>query len=284
LKNKEKQIITILQKKHDWTTAAALAASLGCSSRSIKTYITEINDQYDNIILSSRSGYKLVKSISSNLLNEEGNRNYDDTSSRRLYLKRKLLTSKERVSIDSLLSELFVSYATLEKDLNYIKKQLIAYDLTLKTRNDYLYIEGSNTDKREMILDIIYDEMSDSIANISRIQTFFPNVDLNKIHSIVNVALRNANCYMDDYSLMNVILWLAIYIDQGSNAQPSNKFYQLGNDFESAHLKEIINYIAISIHDEYGINLSKEELENLALLINTRISKISCWIYCRRTS
>ena len=273
MKKKELQIISILQKKHDWTTASALAASLGCSSRSIKTYITSINDEYNNIIISSRSGYKLSKNVDEKTLIEEDAGVYDDIRSRRLYLERKLLGAKEKISVDSLLEELHISSMTLDKDINYIKKQLIAYDLTLKTKYDKVYIDGSNTDKREMVLDIIYDEMSDSIANISRIQTFFPNVDINNIHSIVNHSLRNANCYMDDYSLMNVILWLAIYIDQEQNSELSNRFYQLGSDFESAHLKEIINSIAISIHDEYDVNLSRDELENLALLINTRISK-----------
>lgn len=269
MKKKEIQIIRYLSQKRNWSTATTIAVELGCSSRCVKTYISNLNDQYNNIIISSRSGYKLSDNFNENLISED---NFDNKENRKLWILRKLLISAKPININEILSELFISFETFEKDLLFIKKQLLNYELSLKIKNNTIYIKGLDINKREMILDLIYDEMSDSFSDSNSIQSFFPNVDITLIRNIIQDVLKRYNYYIDDFSLINIVLWYTICIEQ--KKANCSQLEQIGySTKENAHIRRIIDEINQSVNNYYPISLTDEESTNLFILFSTRISK-----------
>ncbi|MDO4378521.1 MAG: PTS sugar transporter subunit IIA [Erysipelotrichia bacterium] len=269
MKKKEIQIISYLSQKRKWCTATAIAIELGCTSRCVKTYISNLNDQYNNIIISSRSGYRLSEKLNDNLIIED---NYEEKENRKLWLLRKLLISSKPIKTADLTNELFISFETLEKDLLYIKKQLHNYDLSLRTKNNTLYIKGNDANKREMILDLIYDEMSDSFSDSNSIQSFFPNVNITQIRNIIQSTLKKHNYFIDDFSLINIVLWYTICIEQKQITYTQIDQINYSTK-ENAHIRQIIQEINAEIKKIYPIVLTEEEFTNLFVLFSTRIFK-----------
>ena len=58
-RNHKKLVECLLEHKESWMTADSLAALLGVSKRSIKTYIAQLKQENPAIVTSSRQGYRI---------------------------------------------------------------------------------------------------------------------------------------------------------------------------------------------------------------------------------
>ena len=71
MRKQQIQLIRHLKENDEPITSASLANLLDISPRSVKTYITEINDMLPGTIDSSRKGYLIDKEKAEQLLEEE---------------------------------------------------------------------------------------------------------------------------------------------------------------------------------------------------------------------
>ena len=147
LNKKEKQIIQYLIKDKDkFVTSKELAAQLGCSDRTIRTYyktLVEKLDFYSGIDLISKQGYGYKLDIvdddtyadflEENHINAHHNnyQNITDISDRYNYLLNKLLFEQNEIYFDDLADKLFVSRSTLSSDFKKIRQIISEEDYTL---------------------------------------------------------------------------------------------------------------------------------------------------------
>src|SRR5690606_7212093 len=163
-------LIQLLEGQDDWMKSKQITNYLNISSRTLRNYITHINEHYNRLffIESSNAGYRLRK-INNKEVRELENKPFEN----RMYtILQKLILSKNKVDIFDLSDDLFVSVPTIEKDLMECRKFIKNYDLRIERAKDYLFIEGKEIDKRK-IMRVIYSKEYNT--------TFFNIVDLEKI-------------------------------------------------------------------------------------------------------
>ena len=150
LNKKEKQIIQYLIKDKDkFVTSKELAAQLGCSDRTIRTYyktLVEKLDFYSGIDLISKQGYGYKLDIvdddtyadflEENHINAHHNnyQNITDISDRYNYLLNKLLFEQNEIYFDDLADKLFVSRSTLSSDFKKIRQKFKPYHLKIESK------------------------------------------------------------------------------------------------------------------------------------------------------
>ena len=271
---REKKLFLYLIKNEDWTTSGELAEELSVSKRSIKSYIKNINLEMDDIILSSASGYKLSDPIEAKRMLEESDDNIpQDKKERTDYILRKLLLNDERQSIVALADEMFVSYATLITELPDVRNALSKYELTLKTKNDYAFIEGDLKNKKKMVSDLLYDEMKQQKSSLSSIGRYFSSINIDMIEPKVREIIQSKDLYLDDLSMVNLLLHLAITAERCNQFSNHVSLATDMNDKISETCLEISNEIAQEIYKQYQIVFSEGDIHDIAILISTRLTK-----------
>ena len=267
-KNYINQILDYL-KSTDHATARQLAAVCNVSERSIHNYIAEINAQKE-IILSSSNGYSLKKGAEIPV-----NKGPVTQDERIFYIILKLLKQGNSVNVVSLTEELYISEATLSKDLQSIKKELDEYNLKLKRKAGYLYLVGDEKDKRNFIREIIvsngngvtFESMHYELDNGAT-----PNLT-SDIRDTVLEGLKSAGLFINDYSLNNIVLHLSITVNRllHNNTLISSSFNNVKAFPDELKAAE---YICNKLATTYGITFPENEVEQVSFLLISKTSNI----------
>ncbi len=110
------QVVRVLYEKSGWVTANVIAATIGCSVRSVKSHIADLNAVCPQLLHASRSGYRLNDRDSAAQLLQGGPSSVpQDAYERKTWLLMKFLISDQSIQIETLAQEMCVSYQTLKK-------------------------------------------------------------------------------------------------------------------------------------------------------------------------
>ena len=278
MNRKEMQLLELLYRQEDWLTASFLSTSVHCSVRSIKNYVARLNSDYKDLILSSRSGYKINdKETAAKLLESTSLRPPQDARERKYHLLCKLLIGNGLIDMDELAAELCISYYTLQTLLNGLRLQLRNYDLTLKTKNNSVWINGIEKNKKNLLMDMLYEEVPDFYGDTSLLQAYLPHFDLNLLKNRIDSVLSESNYFIDDFSKLYFVLYIAITLEQRLSkpcAQSSHEDYY--GDFSiSPDIKTIIGHIAECIYEYTQIELTFTDKIDLSIFLTTRIKNES---------
>ena len=273
--NKEIQIINYLVNQSTWTTNAVLSNQLGFSTRSISTYILKINREFANLILSSSKGYRIQqKEKAVDIIQCTNNlRMPDNYQERKKYILEKVLLSQQFPTIDELSERLCISPATLQNELSRLRNELSEVNLHLHIKNNRLSIIGLNRDKRNLIIDLINNELENSSFSLDGIQEFFLNVNLQKIKKIVVDNLKENEYFLDEYSLLNYILHIAVFIELNGRHSHKNQeriVHKINfHEMASPHIYHIIENIYSKLINVYGGDYSIEDFCEVSLSMMT---------------
>lgn len=276
MKEKQLKVLSCLNQKDDWATASEIALAAECSVRSVKTYIADLNTAYPDLIATSRKGYLLSdKTLALSLLNEADDAIPQSQEGRKAYIMQKLLIKNQKMDLDLLASELCISPLTLNNEIAKFKKELISFDLVFRTKNNQVWIEGNEKNKKKMISHIIYDSTKDFCCNMDAVQKYLPNINLRIIRQIVNDSLRYNHYYIDDFSLLNFILHIGITIERCQTHEDMPE-----TDRENAlkemrilppHIQTIMAQITQNLEQFFRISFFASEILDLSLLLMTRL-------------
>ena len=273
--NKELQIICYLINQTTWTTNAVLANSLDFSMRSISTYISEINNEFDNLIISSSKGYRIEqKEKAADIIHySQGMRMPDNYEERKKYILEKILLSQQIPTIDFLSDRLCISPLTLQNEISKLRNELSELNLLLRIKNNKLSIIGLDRDKRRLIIDLVNKELENTSFSLDGIQEFFLNVDLQKIKKIVVENLKENEYFLDDYSLLNYILHIAVFIElngEHNHKEKDSTVHKVNfRDVASPHIYHIIEDIYSELIHVYGGDYSIEDFCEVSLSMMT---------------
>ncbi|MHB8807741.1 MAG: BglG family transcription antiterminator [Anaerolineaceae bacterium] len=273
--NKEIQLLNFLVNQGTWVTNTTLADHLDLSSRSISTYIAEINRKYDKLIISSNKGYRIQqkeKAIdiiqAAPLMRMPGN--YEE---RKKYILEKILLSQQCPTIDSLSDRLCISPLTLQNEISKLRNELAEFNLHLRIKGNRLSIIGLDRDKHRLVIDLINEELENSSFSLEGIQELFINVDLKNIKKIVLNILKKNEYFLDDYSLLNYILHIAVFIELNgghSSALKEHTVHKINfQDVASPHVYHIIEEIYSELLLVYGGDYSIEDFCEVSLSMMT---------------
>lgn len=271
MKTKMLKLVKILFES---STATNLANSLDVSVRTVKTYIHTINEDFPNAIASSYNGYKINPSIAIEIL--KGNYNsipIPQTSDERVtYIINKLI-NHNNILINSydLCDDMYISLSTLKNELIKVKRRLKPFDLELITKGDFIEVKGLEKSKRKLLCSILYDE---SNINLETLQNNFVNVDISFLKKSILDFFEENRYYINDFSLMSLVLHIAIAIDRIRNGNCNEQTIDniLG---VCLHEYNLAQNLAIKIENHFNIKFTKSEIYELSQLIVSRTTTLN---------
>lgn len=273
MKPKMIKLIRILSDYTEFVTASSLAANMDVSTRSIKSYIQEINSFYPDAIESSREGYRIDKHAARRILEESGTHIPQSSQERIVYIINSLIKSDTSVNTYDLCDEMYVSYSTIKNDLQAVKSRLRKYDLQLNNNHDNLTVSGLEKNKRRLLSSILYDESNVNFVNLETIQNIFPEIEIELIKDSLLEIFDRFHYFVNDYSLINLVLHITIAIDRIRNRNVNTEDI---HDMPpiSSHEYELVRNIARKIEEDFQIEYNQAEVYELALLLISRATAI----------
>ena len=245
---------------------------LKVSRKSITNYINSINDEFNNLVVSSSKGYVVIDKKQAReklaLIHSE----YYEPNVRRKEMIYNIILSKDGIMINDIIGKYYISEATLKIDLLKIKRALEKNDLLLKTKKDRIYIIGKEENKRKYIYHLIEEDIENNSIGIEYIQEFFSIVNLETIKTIILNSLNINDSFVDDFTLLNYVLHISILIETKikSNNRTFNNDSAKSISFDD-RLIRIVKEILSKLNEKYKANISLEEMLSISALLSTRL-------------
>lgn len=272
----EKQItlIKLLLENGNFVTANTLSSNLNVSVRTIKNYIYDINKSYPNSVISGRDGYKINIQSIENISSLGISSSIPQTSKERVnYIINYVIKSDAPINIFDLCEKLYVSYSTITTDFRKLKKELSKFSLTLITKNDCITIDGLEKNKRKLISTLLYNESNVNFVNLNVIQNAFLDIDINYIKETILKLFSENHYFINDYSLVNLVLHITIAIDRIKNNNINTKDTS-ELPMIRFHEYELAKAASKMLEEHFEIKYSDAEIYDLALLLISRATSI----------
>ncbi len=275
MKPQSKKLIRFLMDSSPMT-AAVLADKMEVSIRSIKNYVHDINEECPSVIISSNEGYHIDRLKASALLENQQDLIPQTSEERCIYIISKLLNHNryESVNVYDLCDEMYISLSTLKNELNKVKRRLHKYDLELVNKSDMISVDGLEKNKRKMLSTILYDESNINFINLESLQKTFVDIDIEFIKNTILEIFDKYHYFINDYSLINLVLHVTISIDRIRNGNFNNQdIDQLPG--VKLHEFELAREVAFRLEEKFQIQYSKAEIYEMTLLIISRATTIN---------
>lgn len=267
-------VLAYLKNNSGYCKVKDIAYSFSVSPRTIQNKISELK----------KEGYKIeqtqngIKYINDSTQKESEHiylpQNYEQ---RKMWILRKCLFNNEILPFSFASNYLGISDSTLSLELNKLKKELSQYKIRLAIKNDNIIFIGSNHYKKAYISLLTYQESGNNILTTQRLNDYFPSYDASKIKEILLNNLYNQNYYIDDFSLMNVILHILVCMQINIKANVKlevpisvniNQLYEI-----NPHYVNLVAQIVDDLQKEYNVTFSQDDYTQIYFLLTTRISK-----------
>lgn len=296
LNKKEKQIIQYLTKdKEQFVTSKELAAHMGCSDRTIRTYYKTLVEKLDNhsgldLISKQGYGYKLdildddayADFLEENHINDHrfNYQSVTDINDRYNFLLNKLLFEQNEIYFDDLADELFVSRSTLSSDFKKIREKFKPYHLKIESKaNKGVYVMGQERDKRRFIMDYFIDS-----GFINTMHSYVDNELLNQKISFEELTIivldecREGGLKLSDFVIQNLVIHIALAIRRITEgfriSKVSDDEVVLRGLAERRVAENILKRVSVST----GIHFPIEEVDYITLHLVSKGHGNSCHI------
>lgn len=296
LNKKEKQIIQYLTKdKEQFVTSKELAAHMGCSDRTIRTYYKTLVEKLDNhsgldLISKQGYGYKLdildddayADFLEENHINVR-HFNYQsvtDINDRYNFLLNKLLFEQNEIYFDDLADELFVSRSTLSSDFKKIREKFKPYHLKIESKaNKGVYVMGQERDKRRFIMDYFIDS-----GFINTMHSYVDNELLNQKISFEELTIivldeyREGGLKLSDFVIQNLVIHIALAIRRITEGFRISKVSEDEVVLRVLAERRVAENILKRVSVSTGIHFPIEEVDYITLHLVSKGHGNSCHI------
>lgn len=283
LSDKERAALRLLLEEPYPLTALVLARKLGVSERSVRTYVHRINERGEESgsgapVTSTRRGYICDRAAARTLLTDartSASRLVPQTSEERMHwLANRVLRASGPLDLYDLCEEVYVSISTMNGELARVRRQMARFDLALTLEDSRISVHGTEKNKRRMLSQMLYDETSVNFLDIETIQNAFPDIDAAYVHQCVVEVLAENRFFANDYSLINMVLHIAIALDRIKHAGAVGSTGPSGEDGLRPHEREMAAQIASLLESHFDLVFPTEEIDELALLLSSRTTLV----------
>ncbi|MFQ1000033.1 BglG family transcription antiterminator [Gilliamella sp. BG6] len=280
IKNKQRDLISLLVRSKDiFKSSVLLANELALSDRTVRTYLNDLKSLIEShggsIISKQGYGYKLqIKDrtafnlflIEHHLLDRNVEQaNCREVCQRKHHILNLLLLESQKIDIEALAEQLFISSSQLNKDILEIKHQLQPYGLTIRKSQSLFYVEGEEKAKRHFILSYFFHEESiNFLQHLTYLNKFNDVIGLDTLTIIILDECREAKIKLSDVMIQNIVLHLSLSIKRlqlGLSIQNLDMPQSTKKKLEYQVAKKIINKVEKVI----GFCFPKEEQMYLTL-------------------
>jgi len=268
------RLIEHLAQSEAWVTAAELAAKLGVTTRSVRSYVTAVKSSALplEVIESSTSGYRLNRDNYAEFLKGATNREAERPRDRQYHLVRRLGDAPDGCDIHALADSFFVSESTIEADLRKVKAVVEESGLTLARRGPLVILSGSEPNLRRLLSKMFRHEESQGFLELESIQREFESSDLRSFKTALLDLLDSHGYFVNEYGINHVLLHVAIAADRtGPIASATPDATAGGLDEAPAASAAFSTDLAALITTHFGANLRQDDVNEIELLLTTRV-------------
>jgi len=266
-------LINYLYNHDDWVTSNEISVASQMSVRSVKTYISEINKEF-KCIVSSKNGYLIDKTIAKGILSQTNDGSIPLTyEERKSYIFTKVILDKENPTLDELCDYFCISPSTMDNLITRMRSDLKKDNLVMNVKNDVIYINGSNEAISHATMQIIRSEADEFYFSLSKLQNVFNDLDLTEIRHVVTSVLNEYNYYLDDYTLLNYILHLALVIELNQPSENDEDVFDVPMALfsQQPHTLDIVRKIYYDLKNIYNTSYTFTNVYQASILMMTRI-------------
>ncbi|HEV7956184.1 MAG: transcription antiterminator [Microbacteriaceae bacterium] len=276
MSDKQERLLGYLSQAEGWVTAAELSEQLGVSTRSVRSYVTTIKASAAplEVLASSTSGYRLNRDVYSAFVasRRAGGAEVETPKERIYHLLRRLAEAPEGVNVYALASSMFVSESTIESDLRKLRPSLDESSLALDRTGDTVRITGSEYNLRRLLSRMFRDEGAQGFLELASIEREFQSSDLRGFKTDLIAMLDSHGYFVNEYGINNVLLHVAIAVDRKSKSQlPADGATAEGELRADYAVEDVAPELAALVERRFGVVLGPTDLDNLALLLTTRV-------------
>lgn len=271
LNKTENQLLHYLLERGTWTASKELIAYLGCSTRSLRSFVAGLNTAQP-LILSSRQGYRTnpefedyLQALTVSQTVEQENLDYPADRQKRII--KKFLLSGNQLDFYELAESLYVSESTLSADLTALKSVLENYDLTLSRRKNQIILKGLEQNIRLLFSETIYEEIKDGILNFNILSSLFPDYDVEKLKQLLIQIISEHDLQMNDFGVTDLILHLCILLDRIRSHQLIQTESPASSAMADAPFLSIARELFQQLEKELQLTVPAAEIQSFAPLI-----------------
>ena len=289
IKQKQRELISLLiRSKNGYKSSQELAAELSLSDRTVRTYLKDlkalIENNGGNIVSKQGYGFQLeiLDRTSFNLFLIEHHlldKNIEqsqcrEASERKHYILNLLLLESQKIDVETLSEQLFISSSQLNKDIAEIKSQLQSYELTLKKSHSLIYVDGEEKAKRHFIMSYFFHEESiNFLHHLSYFTQTCEAISFDTLTIIILDECREANIKLSDVMIQNIVLHLSLSIKRlQSGLSIQNLDLPLSTDSTLEY--QVAKRIIARIESIIGFHFPKEEQMYLTLHLMSKSNLI----------
>ena len=271
--DRARELVLELERTGTWTTAATLAATLGCSARTVKTTVARLNEANPDIVISGPHGYRLgEESVVESYLSRNGHPLNDapqTAQERRTRILCQLLMQHIEVNVEELAQELCISLATLDNEIQSINADLAQSGVAVRTRAGQLYVAGDEDAIKRVISNLLFGETKDFFNQLELVNAYFPDIDIRTLRTQIDERLKDNGYYINGYSLSNLILHLAIAMERSLNGFPPAGAVHEDAEPLAGDAERLANDIVAEVEQAYHLELSDADRRSFALILST---------------
>lgn len=278
---RQEKLLNLLADEPGWHTASRLANRLQVSDRTVRTYVTALNDAVEGtaVITSGPAGYQAVPdgvAAWRQVQDSNGSSRATDAPRRdRLHRVVRSLSESE-IDVFELAERLHVSEATLDADLARVRSLIREVgDLRLVRTGSRLHLEGDELARRRMLTALVQDELSEASFDLRRLadaagEDTVSSEDLARFRDALAAELSAMGFFVNEYAVADLALQVTITVGRVRRGRPLGATAQRRADQDGDHAKlaDVVGQLASS---ELGTELGTGDRDYLASVLRTRV-------------
>lgn len=265
LTERQNEIIKLLNQYHI-LSADKIAKMLNVSTKTIRNEIHKINSSFNlNYIISQKgTGY---------LINEQIQLEKEYASEQNIqYLILKKILNHDFYNFYELADELFISESNLQRHIKRVNEIIQKRNSSIKIcrQQNQLYLNGTETEKRQITTYFLMNELNQYNFNLSMYQSLFLRIDILELQKIITEFNNAHHLNLRDVEIISLVIHVALMLERVIRGNEIINEVDFVND-EYNHLSiQFANILQI----RYEIKLNKSEIKYLSLLLAGKVPSI----------
>lgn len=272
MRQKQRELIKYLASQTKPVPSQVLAQELGVSIRSVKSYVSSINQESpQKVILSGKQGYQIVGGYIPTLPHTQDAipQNHQE---RTHYIIKMALIGHQSLDIFDLSETLFASYSTLKSDLAQMNKTYERFGIKFNIKKGMIMISGTEQDKRRLVSHVIFEETNSRFLDLKSLDQTFPGGKAKKIAGMIRTCFKKYDYYLNDFSFINLVLHFVILIERTEYGQYLNQETPLSDGAKETALAD---ELAAQMETIFTIQLTEKEKTQIYVLIKTYVNYVT---------
>lgn len=271
--DRHERLVARLRGAGTWVSAADLASDLGVTTRSVRNYVTALNEATGSgFVEASHRGYRLgtaARSAPTTLVPLSHPPKALRAPERLHQVLRELVSAGTAVDVHQLAESLKVSSSTIESDLGRARVLLPQYRLVLVRDRESLRIEGAEVDKRRLIRHTLTQATTQTrLLQLDAVQAAYPSYDVAELKRVVLQSLSRYSLEVNEYAINTLVLHLVIAIDRITEDRTvtTAPVHAAADDRINSAVRDLVRYA----ETQYGVEVDPRETAALVAVVASK--------------